>query len=158
MRSQPVSSLIRTGLGCFEEAEYLPKRKTSFSLTDFPMRYSRSLSISDLSSRMESLSGSPKRTRLQALESEILDDTLGPIVERVAAALVGVLDGASAKEVEGGGGIGLLEDSIFSRLTWDVLTSVPSIHLCCAGPVQQLGLDSGKEGVGGHWPHSRWEG
>ena len=71
LRSQPVSSLIRTGLGRFEEAEYLPKRKTSFILTDFPMRYSRSLSMSDLSSRMESLSGSPKRTRLQALESEI---------------------------------------------------------------------------------------
>ena len=103
LRSQPVSSLIRTGLGRFEEAEYLPKRKISFILTDFPMRYSRSLSISDLSSRMESLSGSPKRTRLQALESEILDDTLGPLVERVAAALVGALDAASAKEVVGDG-------------------------------------------------------
>ena len=55
---------------------------------------------------MEPLSGSPKRTRFQALESEILEDTLGPLVEGVAAALAGVLDAASAKEVEGGGGGG----------------------------------------------------
>ena len=130
LRSQAVSSLIRTDLGRFEEAEYLPKWKTLFILTDFPIRYSRSLSISDLSSRMESLSGSPKRTRLQALESEILEDTLGPLVERVAAALVGVLDAASAKEVEGGGGIGLLEDSIFSRFSIFDISAFNTSVLC----------------------------
>jgi hypothetical protein len=53
-----------------EEAEYFPRRKTSFTFTDFPVRYS---STSDLSSKIEPLSGSPKRTRLQALESEGLE-------------------------------------------------------------------------------------
>ena len=53
-----------------KELENFPRRKTSLILTDFPVRNSRNSSISDLSSKIEPLSGSPKRIRLQALESE----------------------------------------------------------------------------------------
>ena len=69
LRSQAVVSLIKTGRGRLEEAEYFPKRKTSLTFINLPERNSKSSSISDFNFRIESFSGRPKRTRLQALES-----------------------------------------------------------------------------------------
>ena len=90
---------------------------------------------------------SPKRTRLQALKSEILEDTLGPLRKSGSSiSLVGCYLSKRSRRRRRA----LVCWKTASFQDFLSLTSVPSIHLCCAEPVQQLGLDSGKEGVGGH--------
>jgi hypothetical protein len=118
----------------------------------FLVRYSRSSSISDLSSKIEQLSGSPKRTRLQALEPQSWEVFAGRALAGRTFASCTETALAYEREADTWEG-GHKEETMFSRLaTCDTKFSKT------LGPSLQLDQETEEVWGGDHWPHSRWRG